>query len=151
MPKYGYIIVEGPHDVEFVCRLLRPFGLHRIQFEVDLDPFFVPLIPRKYPPDGNLLKRMTTPLFLQSSSHAVAIHSAIGDTRLIQTVEENAGFIDVGQMTGVGIILDSDSQISVADRYAKIRTGMQAKGFLLPAIPGSISPGTPKCGALRLA
>ncbi len=40
MPKYGYLVVEGPHDIEFVYRLLRPFGLNRIRFEADLDPFF---------------------------------------------------------------------------------------------------------------
>ena len=33
MRKYGYLIVEGPHDVEFVYRLLSPFGLERVQYE----------------------------------------------------------------------------------------------------------------------
>ena len=46
MPKYGYLVVEGPHDVEFVYRLLSPFGMSRVRLEKDLDPFFSPLIPR---------------------------------------------------------------------------------------------------------
>ncbi|MCX6141687.1 MAG: hypothetical protein NTZ35_00560 [Ignavibacteriales bacterium] len=150
MPKYGYIVVEGPHDVEFAYRLLRPFHLSRVQLEADLDPFFEPLIPRKYPPDGDLQKRMTTPLFLQSDTHAVAIHSAIGDTRLIQTVEENADRIDMTQVTGIGIILDSDNAIIAADRYAIIKEGMQAKGFALPQAAGTVAAGPPKLGAFVL-
>jgi hypothetical protein len=27
MPKYGYLVVEGPHDIELVYRLLSPFGV----------------------------------------------------------------------------------------------------------------------------
>ena len=150
MLKYGYLVVEGPHDIEFVYRLLRLFGLHRIQFEADLDPFLGPLIPREYPPDGDLQKRVTTPLFLQSATHAVAIHSAIGDTRLVQTIEENAAFIDVDQVTGVGIILDSDHEIPAAERYAAIKAEMLAKGFVLPDVAGAVTAGPPRFGVFVL-
>ena len=76
MPKYGYVVVEGPHDVEFVCQLLGPRRLRRVQFEKDFDPFFHRLIPHSYPPNGDLLKRVPVPLFLQNDTHAVAIHTA---------------------------------------------------------------------------
>ena len=150
MPKYGYIVVEGPHDIEFVYRLLSPFRVGRVRLEADLDPFFRPLIPRNYPPDGDLQKRMTTPLFLQSDTHAIAIHSAVGDTRLVQTVEENAALIDMAQVTGIGIILDSDKQIPAADRYTTLKRAMQAKGFPFPAAPGDVAQGKPKLGAFVL-
>jgi hypothetical protein len=90
MRSHSYLVVEGPHDVEFVYRLLSPFGLRRIQYENQLDNAFHPLIPRNYPPNGDLQKRMPVPLFLQSESHAIAVHSAIGDSRLVDTVVENA-------------------------------------------------------------
>ena len=112
MPKYGYLVVEGPHDVEFVYRLLSPFGLKRVQWDKDLDSYMQPLVPRTFPHGGDLQKRVPVPLFLQSPTHAIAIHSAIGDTRLVETVEESAKLInfnsDFKLMTGVGIILDTD-------------------------------------------
>jgi hypothetical protein len=132
MPKYGYVVVEGPHDVELVYRLLSPHGLARIQQLAALDPFLVPLVPRSFPPDGDLQKRVPVPLFLQSGTHAVAVHSAVGDTRLIQTVEENATLLDPASLTGIGVILDSDLMVSPAVRHSAIRDGLRAKGYSLP-------------------
>ncbi len=40
MPQYSYLAVEGPHEVEFVYRLLRPFGFNRVRLETNLDSFF---------------------------------------------------------------------------------------------------------------
>ena len=148
--KYGYVVVEGPHDVEMVYRLLRPFGLSRVQFKADLDPFFHPLTEYEFPMDGDLMKRIPVPLFLQSDSHLVAVHAAIGDTRLIDTVEENALAIDHNQLTGVGIILDTDSTKSPSDRYAAVRDGLRAKNFPFPDDAGLLSATTPRFGAFVL-
>jgi hypothetical protein len=150
MPKYGYVVVEGPHDVELVYRLLRPHGLERVQHFDQLDRHFVPLVPRSFPPAGDLQKRVPVPLFLQSVTHAVAVHSASGDTRLIQTVEENAKLLDPGSLTGVGVVLDSDSARLPADRYAVIRDGLKAKGYPFPDQAGDVSPGPPRLGAFVL-
>jgi hypothetical protein len=150
MPKYGYLVVEGPHDVEFAYRLLSPFGLSRVQFEKDLDGFFKPLIPTTFPHGGDLQKRVPVPLFLQSETHVIALHSAIGDSRLVATVEENANLIALQSLTGVGILLDTDKEIPAADRYAAIQAVMSRKGFTLPANAGEIAAGTPKLGAFVL-
>jgi len=144
MPKYGYLVVEGPHDIELVYRLLSPFGFERVQFEARLDPFLNPLIPRSYPPDGDLLNRMPVPLFLQSPTHAVAVHSAIGDSRLIQTVEENAVLLDRAAITGIGVLLDSDSALAPHDRYRVIREGLRGKGYTLPDSAGDVNVGPPR-------
>jgi uncharacterized protein DUF3226 len=152
MPKYGFLVVEGPHDVEFVYRLLSPFGLSRVQLEKQLDAFLSPLIPRDYPPGGDLQKRMTTPLFLQSATHALAIHSAVGDSRLVETIEENASILPAERLTGIGIIFDADKDktVSAASRYGTIKMKMQAIGFTLPDNPGQITAGTPRLGAFVL-
>jgi hypothetical protein len=150
MPKYGYLVVEGPHDIELVYRLLSPFGFERVQFEARLDPFLNPLIPRSYPPDGDLLKRMPVPLFLQSATHAVAVHSAIGDSRLIQTVEENAVLLDRATITGIGVLLDSDSALAPNDRYRVIREGLRGKGYTLPDSAGDVNVGPPRLGCFVL-
>ncbi len=150
MPKYGYLVVEGPHDVEFIYRLLSPFRLKRVQWDRDLDSYMQPLVPRSFPHLGDLQKRVPVPLFLQSSSHAIAIHSAIGDTRLVETVEESAKLIDFNLMTGVGIILDTDLEIPAAKRYAEIKSGMHAKGFALADLAGGVTAGRPRYGAFVL-
>lgn len=150
MRKYGYLIVEGPHDVEFAYRMLSPFGLERIRWEKDLDTFFSPLIPRQYPPDGDLQKRMPVPLFLQSDTHALAIHSAGGDTRLVQTVEENAALLDLNAVTGIGFLLDSDKKTPAATRYTNLKQGLAEKRFMLNDQPGLITHSQPKLGAFVL-
>jgi len=150
MPKYGYLVVEGPHDVEFVYRLLAPHGLGRVNMVNGLDPFFVPLVPRSFPPDGDLQKRVPVPLFLESATHSVAVHSALGDSRLIQTVEENAALLDSAKLTGIGIVLDSDATVTPADRYVAIRDGLRAKGYGFPDQAGAVSAGPPRLGAFVL-
>src|SRR5262245_36266109 len=102
MPKYGVLAVEGPHDAELVYRLLSPFGMKRVRLETDLDPFLEPLIPRTYPPAGDLQKRPPMPLFLQNQSHAVVIRSAGGDAELASSVERAAASIDFSRLTGAG-------------------------------------------------
>ena len=129
MPIYGYLVVEGPHDVEFVAQLLRPHGLARVQLERDLDAFFVPLVPRTYPPGGDLLKRVPVPLFLQSATHVMAVHSAVGNTRLIATIGENAVLLDVARLSAIGVLMDSDG-VSAIDRYNAVRDGLRA-GLLI--------------------
>lgn len=150
MPKYGYVVVEGPHDVELVYRLLSPFGLSRVRLESELDPFFGDLVPRTFPHGGDLQKRVPVPLFLQSDTHAVAVHSATGDSRLVQTIEETAVVLDRGSFTGIGVLLDSDSDVPPVTRYAAIRDALREKGFALPEHPGHVGGDAPRLGAFVL-
>lgn len=150
MPKYGYQVVEGPQDVELVYGLLRPHGLKRVRFLADLDPYFGRLVPRSFPPDDDLQKRVPVSLFLQSATHSVAVHSAIGDTRLILTIEENAVLVDTAKLTAIGVVLDSDSSVAPGDRYAPIRDGLRAKGYGFPDRAGDVSAGPPRLGAFVL-
>jgi hypothetical protein len=150
MPKYGVLVVEGPHDAELVYRLLSPFGMNRVRLEANLDPFLEPLIPRRYPPDGDLQKRPPMPLFLQSQGHALAIRIAGGDAELVPSVERAAGSIDFNGLIGVGIILDADSDKSPSDRYTAIRDDLRAKNFPFPDNAGILSATTPRFGAFVL-
>ena len=59
MPReLAYIAVEGPHDIEFVARLLKPRGFARVRQLPTLDPYWADLVPKTYPPDDDLLKRV---------------------------------------------------------------------------------------------
>lgn len=155
MRKYGYLVVEGPHDVEFAYRLLKPLKLERVQHQDKLDEFFLPLIPREYPPKGDLQKRMPTPLFLQSETHAVAIHNAGGDSQLVNVIMDNMDgeVLEFKKMVGIGIFLDSDSQTSPQNRYDEIKTSLAEKSsqlFILPDDAGTIKKGQPNLGAFVL-
>ncbi len=117
-------MVEGPHDVEFVARILRPYGLDRIGVKADLDVFWHGLVPNSFPSDGqDLLKRVPVPIFFQHSTHSVAIRSAGGgDARLAQAVQEGLSVLDPTKLVGVGLILDADRQMTPAARFSAVKT-----------------------------
>lgn len=150
MTKYGYLVVEGPHDIEFAYRLLSSFGVKRIKKEKDLDPFFRSLVPPSFPHKGDLQARVPVPLFLQSETHAIAVHSARGDSRLAETVEETGFSIDYEDVAGIGILLDTDKQIAVDARYASLKTQFSKFKLELPENPGTISGDAPRLGAYVL-
>lgn len=150
MPKYGYLVVEGPHDVEFAYRLLAPLGLKRVKKDSDLDAYFADLVPRSFPHGGDLQKRVPVPLFLQSQTHAIAIHSAVGDNRLTATIEENAVIINYEELTGIGILLDTDWEIPAEQRYKSLSEQMATLGYRFPELAGRVSSDAPKLGAFVL-
>ncbi len=152
MKKYGYIVAEGPHDVEFVSKILSPFRFKTIQYIDDLDPFFRELIPRVFPipPQGDILKRIPIPLFIENETHSIAIHSANGDSRLIDTIEENNKLLDKDKITGVGILLDSDQVLDPQIRYSNIKKRLEIKQFHPADSAGLITDGPPKLGVYML-
>ncbi len=150
MPKYGYLAVEGPHDAEFVCRLLRPFGLRTVVLIAELDSFFTPLVPTSYPHDGDLLKRMPVPLFLRSSTHVIAVHAVGGESQIVETIEENVRVIPVGLLSGIGVLLDSDKVARPEDRYSSLRDRLRTAGFPFPDAAGVVAPSSPRFGGFVL-
>ncbi|MCK6412196.1 MAG: hypothetical protein L6Q55_07200 [Azonexus sp.] len=156
MRKYGYLVVEGPHDVEFCYRLLsggnRASGLQRVQSLADLDKELKVLVPDKFPHKGDLQKRVPVPLFLQSKTHSIAIHSAVGDSNLVDRLEETVAMLNKFPFTGLGIMLDSDSQETSAKRYSQLRERVKktSMGLSFPVSPGAVASGPPRCGAFVL-
>ena len=116
----------------------------------DVDGFWRNLIPKEFPSGGDLLKRVPVPMFLQNGTHSLGVHSAIGDARLVETVEENSRLVELTAITGVGVILDSDQQVPALQRYHALTAGLDGKGFALPGNPGEISVGPPRFGAYVL-
>jgi hypothetical protein len=146
--KYGYLVTEGPHDVEFFGKILKKrFELKRVELLSELDRFWHPLIPRNFPPDGNnFLKRVPIPVFFQNHNHSVAIHSAGSDTRLIQTIQESSVLINPEQLTGIGLVADAD--ISATEQFNSLKK--TADFFSLPDNPGEILKTSPKIGVFIL-
>lgn len=150
--KRAYIVVEGPHDVAFVARLLHPQGLHHVRKLDELDPAWVPLIPTRFPHRGDLLARVPVPTFIQNATHSVALHSADGITNIVKMFEESWALLrgqDV-HVDGVGIVLDADDREQPATRHTELRehlTAIPHASLSWPATPGELAVGPPRCGA----
>ena len=149
MPQYGYLVVEGPHDVEFCYRLFSTWGLRRVQWYGDLDPFWRSLVPPAFPHKGDLQKRVPVPLFLRSDTHSVAIYSASGDSRVVPSIEETLSVLPSGTLASIGVVLDDDGHPPL-DRFAQTANGMQALGLLRPQAPGQVFVGAPSVGVYVL-
>jgi len=146
--QYSYLVVEGPHDLEFIGCLLRAHGLHKVHREEKLDAFWHPLVPRNYPPGGDLLRRVPVPVFFQSTRHSVAIHGAGGIDRLVPTVEETRstpGFKS-SEVSSFGLFLDADWQTPVSDTFAQLKAAIQAIGLPTADEPGTVNRVAPRTG-----
>ena len=152
MSKYGYLVVEGPHDIAVVGRLLSPWKFQRVRYQRDLDAFWHYLVPKKFPPDDDLLKRVPMPLFFRNSNHVIAVQSAGGDTALITALERaliTAQPDQMRQLVGIGLIFDSDNQLP-AERLVTLTKEAAQIGLTLPSRAGEILPGSPKTGVFVL-
>ncbi len=152
MRKYGYLAVEGSHDVEFAYRLLSPYGMKRIRYKKEVDSFFHRLIPVKFPlDDDDIQKRMPIPLFLQSETHTIAIRSAMGDSKLVRAVRDATQVTEIEEYVGIGILLDSDTQRSAQDRYGAIKNELEKfLEFKLSVELGQVNRGKPNMGVFVL-
>ncbi len=147
--SYGYVAVEGPHDVEFVGRLLKLRGLSRVRLVEQLEELWRPLTARSFPPEGDLLKRVPIPTFFQNNDHSIAVESVIGDSRLGETIRD---YLDVKPelflgLTGIGLVLDADDATPPLHRFQSLRTSLVQETHLQwPERPGHVSASTPCCG-----
>jgi len=155
--KYGYIAVEGPHDLAFVGRLLKLHNLDRVKKLPDLDPFWRVLVPRVFPHQDDLLKRVPVPTFFASATHTVAVHVVEGDGGFEHTLQDSLDtlYAEPGpELTGIGVLLDADSRIAAVDRFQRLKASLDATPFpftiQFPAAPGEVSAATPHAGVFVL-
>lgn len=152
MRQYGYLVVEGPHDVEFCYRLLSVYDLKRVKQMRDLDAGLHDLVPRSFPHKDDLLKRVPVPLFLQNEQHAIAIHSAVGDSGLAPTLEETLATMGNTHFCGLGLMLDSDSKQTASQRFQAVYKQLKELdlSLTLPEQPGLVCAGHPRFGMFVL-
>lgn len=144
MPHYSYLLVEGPHDREFICRLLKPASTQRVQLLPELDPFWVKLVPTTFPHKDELNRLVPVPLFLTSPTHQIAIQVAGGD-QFGKTLEQSLSMLPRA-VDSLGIILDADSTRSPADRFQVVADDLTGRGMPSVAQPGVIAAGPPPTG-----
>ena len=146
MVRYCYIVAEGIQDIEFLICLLKSRGLRRVTRLSSLDPFWEPLVPKTFPVDDDLMKRVPVPVFVQNTELSVALHSAIGITRLSNTIEESLALIPASQIFGIGLVLDADDEQTPQKRFEELISKLSPLGLSVPSVPGEVMKGSPRCG-----
>lgn len=147
--NYCYFVVEGPHDTEFLGKILKRRGFNRVTQYSDLSEFWNRMVPRYFPVDGDLCKRVPVPVFFSNGEMSIAIDSAIGENQL---VEKLSGTLlnyqqDMDKIKSVGIIVDSD-QINASKKHERLVKKFNKKNlpYSMPNNPGEISSSAPKIG-----
>lgn len=146
MVRYCYIVAEGPQDLEFLIGLLKSYGLRRVTRLSLLDPFWKPLVPTTFPVDDDLMKRVPVPIFLKNTDLSVALHSAIGLTRLSNIVEESLALIPVSEIFGIGLVLDADDTQTPQERFYELTSKLSRSGLPVPSVLGEVAKDSPRFG-----
>jgi hypothetical protein len=149
------LLVEGQHDLEFCARLLKPMGFHRIgQYEAlrEQHPFWLPLVPERWPQRGDLLARHPVPVFFANpNGQSVAIINAVGLSKLATRLGIDLAVLNI-LPDAIGIVLDADDAGTPQDRHTELlkaisaRPEPEAAKLQLPENPGIISDGSPRFG-----
>jgi hypothetical protein len=103
-------------------------------------------VPRDFPYEGDLLKRVPVPTFLQNDDLAIAIHSAGGDSKIAACLEGTFDVIDSKEFSAVGVILDSDSTILPEARHKKLLQLVESLTVKFSSVPGELFEGPPRTG-----
>ena len=152
--KYSFIVAEGSHDIEVLAQILKSYSLKRITKLNKLDPYWDILVPRKFPIDDDLIQRVPVPTFFQNNELSVALHYAIGDSKLVKVVSQNLSILPVtSTISGIGIILDADTKELPTTRFSELKEKLiEPKLNLiqlqssLPLFPGVVTEGSLRCG-----
>ena len=157
--KYSFIVTEGHHDIEFLARILKiSYSLEHIKQLNDLDPYWENLVPRNFPIEGDLAKRVPVPTFFHNDEFSVALHSAGGDGNLAEEVQENLTELarQSSKVFGIGIILDADKRDTPIKRFelcinqfTELESPLSIE-LSLPSSLGEVTKGSPRCGIFVL-
>lgn len=153
------LLLEGPHDVEFCARLLKPAGFSRVQSLRVLERdhgFWQRTVPRAWPQADDLLARHPAPLFLGSrAGQSVALINAIGCDRLVSRLGATLSNLDA-MPEAVAVVLDADGVETPMDRFNDMVARMSRladpviRSLQWPTSPGTTYAGPPKTGIFIL-
>jgi hypothetical protein len=146
MMRRIFFVTEGPHDVEALGRLLSTLGAKRIKKIDQLDPFWERLVPRIFPHEGDLLRRVPVPAFFQAEAFSVAVHSAIGISEIPKVTRASLANLDEPP-AAVGIVVDADDR-SASVVWNEILAEMSEFDF--GRAPGQPGDNEPKAGVFVL-
>ncbi|WP_322907378.1 DUF3226 domain-containing protein [Paenibacillus sp. SGZ-1009] len=143
-------MVEGPHDIEVVGRILKFYGLDRVKHIDDLQSYWQDVIPNKFPHQGNLLARVPIPIFFQNDHYSIAIHSAGGISKipkLLRLTLLNILSKENEFLNSIGVIIDADT-LDAVQSFSKILPGLidAHEHFAELTSPGQVKHTAPNIG-----
>lgn len=140
MTKYCYLLTEGAQDIAFLIKLLKYQGIKQIEKRSKVDLFWDELIPKTFPYNDELNRQVPVPKFLEGDGLSIALQGAVGDTRLVNTIQEDLALIPEEQLFGIGIILDADNR-EPQERFDLIKTELEKLqlGLNIASRPGIVT------------
>ena len=148
MMRRIYFVAEGPHDVEALGRLLSTLGANRVKRIDQLDAFWERLVPRIFPHQGDLLRRVPVPVFFQAETFSVAVHSAIGISEICNVTRTSLANLDE-LPAAVGVVVDADDR-SASVVWNEILAEMRELNFDFGQAPGQPGVSEPRAGVFVL-
>ena len=151
MTKYCYLLTEGAQDIAFLIKLLKYQGIKQIEKRSKVDSFWDELIPKTFPYNDELNRQVPVPKFLEDNGLSIALQGAVGDTQLVNTIQEDLALIQQEQLFGIGIILDADDR-EPQERFDRIKTELEKLqlGLDIASNPGIITQSEVKLGIFVL-
>ena len=145
--RYAFFVVEGQHDIAAIGRILREIhGANIVEKEKDLNTFWERIVPRKFPKDGYLLRRMPVPTFFETSEISVAVHSAGGDTQLVNILKNTLENLDHEQLSAIGLFCDADTKNPAVRFKTLVSQINDMPEFRTVVAPGQVTTGMPHVG-----
>lgn len=155
--RFAYLAVEGPQDVAFIARLLKPHQFTRVTKLDQLDPYWAALVPRTFPnKQGDLNQPVAMPQFFKAGDMSVAVQATGGDSKIVPLIMGTLAVLPPAPLEAVGAILDADSSQTPLKRFLEVRkellqledpTGVK---LTVPPQPGLVSAASPRCGVFVL-
>lgn len=152
-----FLLVEGPHDAEFMARLLKLRGFEQRKVVSDIPDIYRRLIPKDYPAkdekgkEGRLSDPHPVPRFYQEGSRWVFILIG-GGSKSAHTLAKAlrtsrlAGF----KVDAIGVILDQDFEATSAEARDNFITDFGKEEDLPVVVDFGFAPGTVVQGEPRL-
>jgi hypothetical protein len=146
MNRKVLLVVEGQHDEAFAAKLLvLRHQFTRVTKYSDLEQYWHPTVPSRYPHKGELGRRVPTPSFYRRSDVSVAVLPAGGDSELSSFAVDTLVLLSTAP-AAVGFVLDADSKKTPNERFLELRAALEVRGLAIGDCPGAIAAGTPAIG-----
>lgn len=155
--KITFLLVEGPHDAEFMARLLKLRGFEQKKTVSTIPEIYQKLIPKDYPAkDENGKEALLTdphpvPRFYQNGDQWLFILIG-GGSKSAQTLAKalRAARIAGFSVDAIGVILDQDQEATPNKARDHFITKFEQQQDLPAQLDFKITPGTVNSGSPRL-
>ena len=157
--KYSFIATEGIQDVAFISKILKNLGFDRERYKriiedplyeypdtkqdtrILVNEFWHNLFPKSFPAskDGDFTRGVPLPWFWSNKQNCVAVQGLGGLHKFINQFRLTLSQISLTDVFSIGIILDADSNMPPADRFANFLQDVRRDITGIPPLPDSLS------------